>query len=273
MAATVNRNAVSIFMQVFRLFHKNSDNLMKYVCYCNLHCTSTFEQDGQKGMKGRKLSSQLWLKRHMDDPYVKRARLKNYRCRSAFKLIEIDDRYRILRPGGYVIDCGAAPGSWMQVAVERTRDVSTGGPQPTHSIARVIGVDIIGFPPVDEAKAFANSDFTLPETQKTILQYLQGRKVDAVLSDMAPNATGHKAMDHENIIDLCKSALRFSRAVLRPDGTFLCKIWKGGLEKDFMQEIQQFFKSVKFVKPLASRMDSAEGYLLSRGYKGLPDKT
>lgn len=217
--------------------------------------------------KGKKTSSQQWLKRQLSDPYVKRASAENYRCRSAFKLLEMDDRYHLLQPGGVVIDCGAAPGSWTQVAVERTCSFASPENNSDQSKGLVIGVDLEHMLPVEGAFILHQSDFTLPETQQKISKLLNGKPVDVVLSDMAPPASGQKFMDHELIVELCFAVLRFGVTVLRPGGHLLCKLWQGGEQCKLESAMKQVFESVKVVKPGASRQDSAEVFLLGRNMR------
>ncbi|CAH1785831.1 unnamed protein product, partial [Owenia fusiformis] len=218
-----------------------------------------------KKIKGKKLSSQEWLTRQINDPYAKRARQESYRCRSAFKLLEIDDRFGVLKTGDILVDCGAAPGSWTQVAVERTISAQTG---EDCSTGKVIAVDIQRMGPIEGATVLSQSDFTTPKTQKKILDLLGGNLVGSVISDMAPKATGIKSLDHECIIELCRAALTFSTKVLKPGGTFLCKIWMGAEQSLLEEEIRKHFVTLHKVKPPASRGDSAELFLLGRQFKG-----
>ncbi|KAI1301771.1 rRNA methyltransferase 2, mitochondrial [Halotydeus destructor] len=217
-------------------------------------------------LKGRSGSSTEWLTRHLNDPYVKMARYKNYRARSAFKLIEIDDKYKILRPGMVVVECGAAPGAWTQVLVERLNIGKEGG----QSKAQVVSIDINPFAPVDGADILPRCDFTKPINQGKILSLLDDRLVDLVCSDMAPNATGHHCLDHDAQITLVLSALRFAMPVLRPGtGNFLAKLWDGS-GKDKVQSItDRFFNSTLFVKPPSCRADSSEVFLLAKEFKGI----
>ncbi|CAE1248558.1 rlmE [Acanthosepion pharaonis] len=214
-------------------------------------------------LKGKSTSSQKWITRQLKDPYVKRAREESYRCRSAFKLVEIDDRFDLLRPGSVVIDCGAAPGSWTQVAVER---VNAAGTAKSQKEGCVISIDKQFMVPVKGAITLATMDFTKGQTQNKVLEVLSGRKADIILSDMAPNTTGIRSMDHDLIIELCFSVLEFSRTVLRPDGALLCKLWQGHEQKELEQRLGDVFQTVKIIKPQASRGDSAEIFLLGKGY-------
>ncbi|KAK7507242.1 hypothetical protein BaRGS_00001177 [Batillaria attramentaria] len=221
-----------------------------------------------RNLKGKKTSSQEWIKRQLSDPYVKRARTENYRCRSAFKLLEIDDKYRLLQPGGVVIDCGAAPGSWTQVAVERVLSSAQSENETDKLKGLVIGIDLNHMTPIEGAFILHQSDFTALQTQEKIVKILGGRPVDLVLSDMAPRASGQKFMDHELIVELCFSVLRFGVTVLRPGGHLLCKLWQGGEQRKLESAMQSVFESVKVVKPDSSRSDSAEIFLLGRNLRG-----
>ena len=222
-----------------------------------------------KNLKGKSVSSQNWLLRQLNDPYVLKARYENYRARSAFKLIEIDEKYNILKPGMRVVECGAAPGAWTQVLVRRLKL----GPSNVHEPSPeslVISVDINPMSPVEGARVLCNTDFTKPMNHAKILSILNGKTVDLVCSDMAPNATGHNELDHEAIITLAYTALRFGLQVLEPKtGAFLTKLWDGSQTQCLTDHLDKFFASVKRVKPGASRSDSAEVFLLATQFKGL----
>jgi 23S rRNA (uridine2552-2'-O)-methyltransferase len=210
-----------------------------------------------KSGKGRKLSSKLWLERQLNDPYVARAKREGYRSRAAYKLTEIDDRARFLKKGARVIDLGAAPGGWSQVAVTRV-----GAPQQ----GRVVAIDVL---PMDAMAGvdFLQLDFldpAAPEKLKTML----GGGADVVLSDMAANATGHRKTDHLKIMALVEAASEFAREVLAPGGSFLSKVLQGGTEAALLAALKRDYRSVKHVKPAASRADSAELYLLATGFRG-----
>ncbi|MEE6524750.1 hypothetical protein FKM82_024380 [Ascaphus truei] len=200
----------------------------------------------------------------MRDPFVKAAQQQNYRCRSAFKLLEIDQKYKILHPGLHVIDCGAAPGAWSQVAVEK---VNSSVGDPTVSAGFVVGVDLLHIPPLEGAVFFSNSDLTDPVTQQKIIAVLPSGKADVILSDMAPNASGIRALDHQKLVSMCLSLLDLSERVLRPGGTFLCKLWDGSESNLIRERLLQNFQDVKNVKPKASRKESAETYLLAKLFK------
>jgi 23S rRNA (uridine2552-2'-O)-methyltransferase len=205
--------------------------------------------------KRRKPSSRAWLERQIKDPYVARAKREGFRSRAAYKLAEIDDKYRLLKAGARVVDLGAAPGGWSEVAAQR---VAANG--------RVVAIDILDMKPIPDVE-FLRLDF-LDETAPDRLRALLGGKVDVVLSDMAANATGHRKTDHLRIMALAEAAAHFAREVLGAGGNFLCKVLQGGTEAALLAELKQDFTSVKHVKPPASRSDSAELYLLARGFRG-----
>jgi len=208
-----------------------------------------------KGEKRRTPSSRAWLERQISDPYVARAKREGFRSRAAYKLAEIDDKYRLLRPGAHVVDLGAAPGGWSEIAARRI-----GG----HG--RVIAIDILEMKPVAGVE-FLQLDF-LDETAPGRLKAMLDGKADVVLSDMAANATGHRQTDHLRIMALAEAAAHFAREVLSKGGSFLCKVLQGGTEAALLAALKQDFASVKHVKPPASRSDSAELYLLARGFRG-----
>jgi 23S rRNA (uridine2552-2'-O)-methyltransferase len=204
--------------------------------------------------KHRTASSRAWLVRQINDPYVARAKREGFRSRAAFKLAEIDDKFHLLRPGARVVDLGAAPGGWSEIAARRT------GPT-----GRVVALDILDMKPIAGIE-FLRLDF-LDETAPAKLKALLGGNADVVLSDMAANATGHRQTDHLRIMALAEAAALFAREVLAPGGAFLCKVLQGGTEAALLAELKRDFESVKHVKPPASRADSAELYLLARGYR------
>jgi 23S rRNA (uridine2552-2'-O)-methyltransferase len=208
-----------------------------------------------KGEKRRTPSSRAWLERQISDPYVARAKREGFRSRAAYKLAEIDDKYRLLRPGAHVVDLGAAPGGWSEIAARR---IGARG--------RVIAIDILEMKPVAGVE-FLQLDF-LDETAPGRLKAMLDGKADVVLSDMAANATGHRQTDHLRIMALAEAAAHFAREVLSKGGSFLCKVLQGGTEAALLAALKQDFASVKHVKPPASRSDSAELYLLARGFRG-----
>ncbi|KAG0717183.1 rRNA methyltransferase 2, mitochondrial [Chionoecetes opilio] len=214
-----------------------------------------------KNLKGRSKSSQDWLTRQLNDPYVKLAKHQQYRARSAFKLLEIDKRHRLLVPGQVVVECGAAPGAWTQVAVAAVNSL----PQAKNkSQGMVIGIDLQSVHPVPGATLLDGRDFTAPQTQLQVLELLNGRKVNVVLSDMAPKASGIKGLDHENIISLAYAALRFAAQNTAEGGSLLCKIWEGFMTHQLISDMKRSFRTVKIVKPAASRGDSSEAFLVAK---------
>jgi 23S rRNA (uridine2552-2'-O)-methyltransferase len=205
--------------------------------------------------KGRSVSSKLWLERQLNDPYVASARSEGFRSRAAYKLIEIDDRHRLLKQGMRVVDLGAAPGGWSQVAARR---VGARG--------RVIAIDVLDMPAIPGVE-FLQLDF-LDATAPDKLKAMLAGEADVVLSDMAANATGHRKTDHLRIMALAEAAAEFAREVLKPGGAFLCKVLQGGTEAALLAQLKRDFAGVKHVKPAASRADSAELYLLATGFRG-----
>ena len=211
-----------------------------------------------KTRAGRTLSSKLWLERQLNDPYVVRAKRDGYRSRAAYKLIEIDDKFRIFRQDARVVDLGAAPGGWCQVAAKRA-GVGNGA-------GRVVAIDLLemtAMPGVD----ILQLDFLDPSAPDR-LRELMGGPADVVLSDMAANATGHRKTDHLRIMALAETATEFACEVLVPGGAFLCKVLQGGTEAQLLTQLKRDFTTVKHVKPAASRTDSAELYLLAMGFRG-----
>jgi 23S rRNA (uridine2552-2'-O)-methyltransferase len=208
-----------------------------------------------KDAKRRKLSSRTWLERQLSDPYVARAKREGFRSRAAYKLAEVDDKYRLLKPGTRVVDLGAAPGGWSEIAARRV--------EPN---GRVIALDILDMMPIAGVE-FLKLDF-LADAASARLKDMLGGKVDVVLSDMAANATGHRKTDHLRIMALAEAATAFAREVLAPGGAFLCKVLQGGTEAVLLAELKRDFEVVRHVKPPASRTDSAELYLLARGFRG-----
>lgn len=206
--------------------------------------------------RGRSTSSLRWLERQLNDSYVAEARKLGYRSRAAFKLRQLDDKFGFLRPGASVVDLGAAPGGWAQVAVERC------GKQ-----ARIIGIDLVEVAPI-EGVTLLTGDFLEPEALTRIEELLDGRQVDVVLSDMAAPATGHTQTDHLRIMGLAEAAADFAEAVLAPGGTFVAKVLQGGTESSLLARLKKNFTKLRHVKPAASRSDSAELYLVASGFRG-----
>jgi len=212
-----------------------------------------------KDEKRRKPSSRAWLERQINDPYVARAQREGFRSRAAFKLAEIDDKFHLLKSGARVVDLGAAPGGWSEIAARR---VGQGG--------RVIALDILDLRPIAGVE-FLKLDF-LDDTAPARLKALLGGKADLVLSDMAANTTGHRQTDHLRIMALAEAAAHFAREVLAEGGSFLCKVLQGGTENALLAALKRDFATVKHVKPPASRSDSAELYLLAKGFRGAQER-
>ena len=206
----------------------------------------------------RKASSTQWLQRQLNDPYVREAKRLGYRSRAAFKLAELDDRFRFLKPGMRVVDLGAAPGGWTQIAVQRAGS--------DHGKGFVLGVDVLDMPPIAGA-TLIHADFTAPETPARIKAALGG-PADIVLSDMAAPATGHSQTDHMKIVALAEAAYEFATEVLAPGGTFVCKVYQGGAEGELLQRLKRDFAQIRHAKPPASRSESAEVYLVAQGFRG-----
>ncbi|MBR0642739.1 RlmE family RNA methyltransferase [Plastoroseomonas hellenica] len=206
-----------------------------------------------KTAKGRTTASQLWLQRQLNDPYVKAARERGLRSRAAFKLIELDDRFKLIRPRMRVVDLGAAPGGWTQVALER-------------GASHVVGIDLLPIDPI-AGSTLLQGDFQDPEAERAVLDALDGQ-ADLVLSDMAPNTTGHNATDHLRIVALAELSLDFAQKVLAPGGGFVAKLFQGGTEKTMLDALKRDFTVVRHAKPPASRKDSAELYVVATGFRG-----
>jgi 23S rRNA (uridine2552-2'-O)-methyltransferase len=210
-----------------------------------------------KSGKGRTLSSKLWLERQLNDPYVTQAKREGLRSRAAYKLAEIDDKFRFLKPGAKVVDLGAAPGGWSQIAAKR---VGAG-----EGKGRVIAIDVLQMEAVPGVE-FLQLDF-LDEKAPQVLHDLLDGPADVVLSDMAANATGHRQTDHLKIMALVELAVGFAGEVLRPGGAFVAKVLQGGTETALLAKLKRDFTSVKHMKPAASRADSAELYLVATGFR------
>ncbi len=216
-----------------------------------------------KTARKRSLSSTLWLERQLNDPYVAEAGRLGYRSRAAFKLLQLDERFHLLRPGSRLVDLGAAPGGWTQVAVERIRPGESGG--------RVVGLDILEMAPLPGADLM-QADF-LDEAAPERLRALLGGPADLVLSDMAAPTTGHAATDHLRITALAEAAYEFAAEVLSPGGVFVCKLFQGGAERELLQRLKRDFAQVRHAKPPASRADSSETYLVATGFRAkAPDE-
>lgn len=207
-----------------------------------------------KTAQGRSNASQRWLSRQINDPYVKRAQAEGFRSRAAFKLIELDEKFHLLRPGLRVVDLGAAPGGWTQVALRKLGD---------HG--RVVALDLLPMDPVPGARIL-EGDFQDDAVLADVLAALDGG-ADLVLSDMAPNTTGHGATDHLRIMLLAELALDFALRVLEPGGAFATKVFQGGSEKAMLDRLRQHFSQVRHAKPPASRKESSELYVVATGFR------
>ena len=209
--------------------------------------------------KGRTVAQKNWLERQLNDPYVHEAKKLGYRSRAAFKLIEIDDKYKFLKPGGRVVDLGAAPGGWSQVASKRVKAEEGKG--------RVVAIDMHGMDAIPAVIIF-KMDFYDEDAPRVLIDALGGEKADCVLSDMASHATGHRQTDHINIIALAEAGYDFAREILKPGGTYLAKVLRGGTEGQLLASMKKDFASVRHLKPMASRDDSAELFVLAMGFRG-----
>jgi 23S rRNA (uridine2552-2'-O)-methyltransferase len=202
--------------------------------------------------KKRSVASAAWLKRQLNDPYVAAAKAQGWRSRAAFKLIELDEKYTLLKPGLRIVDLGAAPGGWTQVAVHR-------------GAAQVVGLDLLPIDPVP-GSVFIQGDFNDDSMPARLMAELGG-PADLVLSDMAPNTTGHAATDHIRIVALCELALDFAVKVLAPGGAFVAKVFQGGTEKQILDPLKKHFTTVRHAKPPASRKESSELYVVATGFR------
>jgi 23S rRNA (uridine2552-2'-O)-methyltransferase len=210
-----------------------------------------------KTAKSRDLASTLWLERQLNDPYVAEAKKLGYRSRAAFKLAQLDDKCRLLKPGMRVVDLGAAPGGWTQIAIERTKALT--------SNARIVALDILPMDPLPPATVL-HLDFLKDNAPAILKQALEG-EADLVLSDMAAPTTGHRETDHIRIIALAEVAYEFAAEVLAPGGAFIAKVFQGGSEKDLLTRLKKDFATVRHVKPPASRAGSAEVYVVAQGFR------
>jgi 23S rRNA (uridine2552-2'-O)-methyltransferase len=208
----------------------------------------------------RKLSSKLWLERQLNDPYVVQAKREGYRSRAAYKLIELDDKYHFLKGGMTVVDLGAAPGGWSQIAARRVGAVNGKG--------KVIAIDLLEMPEI-AGVSFAQLDFLDQDAPEKLIAMMGGR-AEVVMSDMAANTTGHRKTDQLRILGLVESAAAFACEMLNPGGTFLAKAFQSGADADLLAQLKRDFASVRHVKPAASRQDSSERYVLATGFRGQP---
>lgn len=214
-----------------------------------------------KTAQGRTLSSQKWLERQINDPFVRRAQAEGWRSRAAFKIMELDDKYKLFKPGARVLDLGAAPGGWLQVAIKR---VNAEGLKPGLR-GKVLGVDIQEIEPIAGAEVMV-LDFLDDDAEAAIRARLDGPP-DVVLSDMAASSTGHRQTDHLKIMALCEAAAWFACDVLKPGGAFAAKILQGGAENDLLALLKKRFAVVRHMKPASSRQDSAEMYVVATGFR------
>lgn len=212
-----------------------------------------------RSARGRKLSSVRWLQRQLNDPYVQQAKEDGYRSRAAYKLTQLDDMFHFLTRGKVVVDLGAAPGGWTQVAVERVK-------ANKDSRAKVVGLDLQAMEPIPHA-TLLEMDFLSDDAPDKLKEQIGDCKVDVVLSDMAASSCGHTQTDHIRIMTLCEEAYHFAESVLNHNGVFVAKILRGGTEQTLLKRLKQHFTRVKHVKPAASRSDSSEMYLVAIGFK------
>lgn len=217
-----------------------------------------------KTARGRKLSSTRWLERQLNDPYVMAAKRAGLRSRAAFKLTELDDKYKFLKRGASVVDLGAAPGGWSQVAAERCRAIAGDG--------QIVAIDYLDVEPLPGV-TLVKMDFMEDGAEEALLASLKDGRADVVLSDMAAPTVGHKQTDHLRIMALAEAAADFACRILKPGGTFLCKVFQGGTEKTLLDQLKRDFKTVRHVKPPSSRKDSAELYVLATGFRGGDSET
>ncbi|MFC0384057.1 RlmE family RNA methyltransferase [Muricoccus vinaceus] len=205
--------------------------------------------------KGRTTASQKWLERQLNDPYVKAAQAAGWRSRAAFKILELDERFKLFHPGQRVVDLGAAPGGWTQVVLRRIGDRG-----------KVVALDILPMEPISGAIVL-QGDFQEEAAERAVLEALDGQ-ADLVISDIAPNTTGHNATDHLRILALVELAADFARRVLSPGGGFVAKVFQGGTERELLARLKRDYATVRHAKPPASRKDSAEMYVVAQGFRG-----
>ncbi|TKW68026.1 MAG: RlmE family RNA methyltransferase [Paracoccus denitrificans] len=220
-----------------------------------------------KSAKGRKLSSTLWLERQLNDPYVARAKREGYRGRAAFKIMELDDKYRFLVPGARVVDLGCAPGGWLQVAIPR---INALGEKSGKRQGRIIGVDLQEVDPIPGAEIHV-LDFLEDGADHKVKDWLGG-EADVVMSDMAASSSGHQGTDHLRIVTLVEAAAHLAFDVLATGGTFVAKVLAGGAEQSLQTLLKQNFDKVANVKPPASRSDSSEKFVVAMGFRGRSDE-
>ncbi|MGE0754207.1 MAG: RlmE family RNA methyltransferase [Alphaproteobacteria bacterium] len=216
------------------------------------------EKTRVKTARKRTPSSTRWLERQLNDPYVQRSKKDGYRCRAVYKILELDDKFRFFKPGKRVLDLGAAPGGWTQIAVERC--------QSPRNDPRVVAMDILAMEPMRGAICI-QMDFMAEDAPDKLRKALGG-KADIVMSDMAPNTTGHAATDHLRIMGLLEAAYAFAQEILAPGGVFVAKVFQGGTEQNLLTQMRKDFSVVKHAKPKSSRSDSSEMYVVATGFRG-----
>lgn len=215
-----------------------------------------YKTERVKTAKNRKISSTRWLQRQLNDPFVLEAKNRGYRSRASFKIIEINDKFKIFKKGYKVLDLGSAPGGWSQIAVDKV------------GYGNILAVDILNMDPISGVK-FIQQDFLAPEAESRILKEMNNEKYDVVMSDMAANTTGDKKLDHLRTMNLVESALFFAKKVLKEDGSFIAKVFQGGTEKELLDDLNKSFKTIKHFKPESSRKDSVEMYVVALGFKNI----
>lgn len=217
-----------------------------------------------KSAKGRKVSSTKWLERQLNDPYVAKARAAGYRSRAAFKIKEMDEKHKLFRKGMRIVDLGAAPGGWSQVAA---RAIGSTDLNPL-----IVGIDYLEMDPIPGV-ILLRKDFTDEDAPAQLIAAMGGKKADLVMSDMAWPTTGHRPTDHMRIVQLIEVAAAFALDVLTPGGVFVAKVFQGGTEHELLHMLKRHFKTTFHAKPPSSRSDSAEAYLIAKGFKGTNDTT
>lgn len=215
-----------------------------------------------KTSKGRKIGSTLWLQRQLNDPYVAKAKAEGLRSRAAYKIKELDERYKFFKKGQRIVDLGAAPGGWSQIAAPIVGSTSEN--------PLIVGIDFLEMDNIDGV-VFLKKDFTDDDAPEALIAALGGHRPDIVMSDMAAPTTGHRATDHLRIMNLVELAAHFAVDVLAPGGTFIAKVFQGGTEHELLAMLKQHFTTTLHAKPKASRQASAETYLIARGFKGRPE--
>jgi 23S rRNA (uridine2552-2'-O)-methyltransferase len=216
-----------------------------------------------KSLKKRTLASRRWLERQLNDPYVAAAQREGWRSRAAYKLLELDDKLKFLKPGQRVVDLGAAPGGWSQLAADRVRSIEV------HSgMGQVIAIDISPMEAIPGVQIL-HLDFMLDEAPALLVSMLRGGRADVVLTDMAAPASGHTRTDHIRIMGLAEAASAFAVEVLAPGGVFVAKVLQGGTERELLNQLKANFSHVRHIKPPASRADSAELYVVATGFRGI----